>query len=319
MPQEKPVVGIDLGGTNMQIGVIDETRRILGRAKKKTKAAEGMDAVIGRIIDGVHEAARAAGLEVAQLAGVGIGAPGAVQPETGTVVEAGNLAWKNVPLKDILEQRLGVPVVLDNDVNAAVYGEFRLGAAQNARDIFGVWVGTGIGGGLILDRKLFYGHYFTAGEFGHMVIFPGALPGNRTIEQNCSRTSIAERILRLADTGRDSIISRMMDPDAERLKSRAIAKAYQQDDDLVREVVDTAAELLGTAIAGVVSLLSLEMIVIGGGLTEALGDPFVERIAAAVRHHTFPDKCKAVQVVGTALLDDAGVLGAAMIATDRLQ
>lgn len=318
MPDPKLFAGIDLGGTNIQVGVLNEEAKVLGRAKKKTKASEGADAVIARLVDGVRSACDEAGVDLRQLAGLGIGAPGAIQPETGTVIEAGNLGWKDVPLKEVLESKLGLPVVLDNDVNCAVYGEFRAGAAQNARDIFGVWVGTGIGGGLILDRKLFYGHFFTAGEFGHVIIFPAALPGNRTVEQNCSRTSIAERIVRLATTGRRSVVTEMLDPDSERLKSKAIAKAYAQNDELVREVVDTAADLLGTAIAGVVSLLSLEMIVIGGGLTEAIGDPFVDRVRDAVRRHVFPEKCKEVQVVGTKLLDDAGVIGAGLIAKDRL-
>jgi glucokinase len=151
MADGKLVVGIDLGGTNMQIGVVDPSYKICARSKRKTKAAEGCEAVVQRIVEGVEEACQNAGIRAADLGGLGIGAPGAVDPKRGVVLEAVNLRWSDVPLCDILSKRLGIPVMLDNDVNVAVYGENRLGAGENARDLLGVWIGTGIGGGLILN------------------------------------------------------------------------------------------------------------------------------------------------------------------------
>ncbi len=137
MPDSKPVVGIDLGGTNVQIGVVGDGKKVLGRAKRKSKPEEGRDAVIGRIVEGVEEACKEAKIKVSEIAGVGIGAPGAIDPDTGTVIEAVNLRWDNVPLADLLGKKLNKPVFVDNDVNVAVYGENKLGAGENARDLLG--------------------------------------------------------------------------------------------------------------------------------------------------------------------------------------
>lgn len=317
MPNQRPVVGIDLGGTNMQIGVVSPELKVVARAKRKSKADEGRDAVIGRVVEGVREACAEAGITPADLAAVGIGAPGAVDPVSGVVLDAVNLRWNDVPLAKILTDRLGVPTVVDNDVNVAVYGENRLGAGDNARDLLGVWVGTGIGGGLILNGKLFYGNFMTAGEIGHVIAFPGNMPGTRSLEHNCSRTAVVERIVRLVRSNRKSVISELADGDLDSIRSKTVAKAYGMGDELVVEVVDSAADLLGTVVAGVVTLLSLGRVVLGGGLTEAIGDPFVDRVKKAVRRHVFPDQCKAVKVVGTKLLADAGVLGAALLAMEK--
>jgi glucokinase len=318
MPDTKPVVGIDLGGTNVQIGVVSENKKILGRAKRKSKPEEGRDAVIGRIVDGVEEACKEGKVRLSELGGIGIGAPGAIDPDTGTVIEAVNLRWDNVPLADILGKKLGKPVFVENDVNAAVYGENKLGAGENARELLGVWLGTGIGGGLILNGKLYAGTFFTAGEIGHTTLFPGNPPGSRSLEQNCSRTSVVERLIKLIRSNHKSVIPSLVDGDLSEVKSKTVAKAYEMGDELTVEVVDNAAELVGVSIAGVVTLLSLGRVVLGGGLTEALGDALVDKVKKSVRAHVFPDKCRSVKVVGTKLLDDAGVMGSALIAMERL-
>jgi glucokinase len=319
MATGKPVVGIDLGGTNMQIGVVNPDFSIRSRAKRKTKAAEGLDAVVQRIVEGVEEACQGANLQTKDLAAVGIGAPGAIDPRQGLVLEAVNLRWTNVPLCDLLSQKLGVPVILDNDVNAAIYGENRLGAGENARDLLGVWIGTGIGGGLILNGQLYYGTFFTAGEIGHTTLVPNNPPGSRSLEHNTSRSAIVERLIRLIRANRPSIIPSLVDGNLSDVKSKTIAKAYNAGDELTIEVVDSAADLLGIAIANTVTLLSLGRVVVGGGLTEALGESLVEKIRHAVRTRVFPDVCRKVEVVGTRLEDDAGVLGAALLAYDHIE
>lgn len=325
MPMERPVVGIDLGGTNMQVGIVRHDARevgaadaLLGVARKKTRAGDGLDAIIDRIEDAVKEACAQAGLEVSDLGGLGIGAPGALDPFKGIVYEAVNLRWNNVPLAEILTQRLGIPAVLDNDVNVALYGEWVLGAARGTRNVLGVWVGTGIGGGLILDGKLFYGHHLTAGEIGHMLIHPKNPPGTRSLEHNCSRTAVVDRIVRLIRSNRPSMLTEITNEKYEKVKSRALATAYEAGDPLTREVIDDAAVLLGDQIGSVVTLLSLEKVVIGGGLTEAIGEPFVKLVRDSTQDIAFPAVCKGVEVVASALQDNAGLLGAAMIAMDRL-
>ncbi len=326
MARKHYFVGIDLGGTNMQVGVVRADARqvqpdaaILGSDRKKTRANEGFDAVIDRLVDAVHDACDQADLNISELSGIGIGAPGAVNTTTGLVINAVNLRWNDVPLASILSEKLdGLPVVVDNDVNVAVYGEFALGAARDTRDVLGVWIGTGIGGGLILDGKLYYGHHHTAGEIGQMIAFPGNPTGLRTLEEIGSRTNVVKRTVRLIESNHPSLLTEICNGKYEKIRSNALGKAWKAGDPLTRQVISETATIIGTHIASVITLLSLEHVVIGGGLTEAIGQPFVEIIRQAAQQNAFPDVCQQVNVVQSALLDNAGLLGAAMIAADRL-
>lgn len=317
MPSPRPIIGIDLGGTNMQIGVISPDRKLLSTAKRKTKADEGQDAVIGRIVDGIEEACATAKLKISDLGAVGIGAPGAVDPHAGVVLEAVNLRWNDTPLAEILTKKLGVRTYLDNDVNVAVFGEHRMGAGRGASHLFGVWIGTGIGGGLIFDNKLFYGHFMTAGEFGHTILFPNNPPGHRSVEHNCSRSAVVDQVVRLIKANRKSMLTEMFEGDFDKVKSKQLAKAYEAGDELTREVIDHTAEMLGIAIGSVVTLLSVQRVVLGGGLTEAIGAPWVKLIRESVARVAFPDRCRNVEIVASELEDNAGVFGAALIAAER--
>lgn len=323
MADSGPVIGIDLGGTNMQVGIVpggpdaDKTE-LLGRSRSKTKAESGLEGVLDRIVDTVHKACADGNMTIDHIRGVGIGAPGAVEPMTGTVLEAVNLRWKDTPLADLLSERLGVPVVVDNDVNAAAWGEFKAGAGRGCKDMLAAWIGTGIGGGLILRGDLYYGHFMTAGELGHMQILPSNPPGSRSVEHNCSRTAIVSEIAKLVKANHESVVYEIAGDNPDKIKSKVIAQAYAENDALTKRVVDHAAELLGAQIAGVVTLLSLQRIVIGGGLSEAMGEDVIRTIRKSVHERVFPDKCKAVEVVGSALLDDAGLIGAALLAERRL-
>jgi glucokinase len=312
----KPVIGIDLGGTNMQIGVVSPSNKILGRSKKKTRAAEGKDRVIDRIVEGVEEACKEAGVSPRAIGALGIGAPGAIDPDRGVVVQAPNLVWRDVPLADILKKRLKMPVVVDNDVNVAVYGEWKAGAGQGVNDLAGVWLGTGVGGGLILNGRMYYGAYFTAGEVGHTILWPFAPPGSAKLEENCSRTAIVDRLLRLVRV-RKSIIPKLAEGDLSEVRAKTVGIAYQQNDKVTREVIENAAEMLGIAIANMVTTLSLPRVVLGGGLTESMGEDLVKLVRDATRRYVFPDVCKKVEVVATKLLDNAGLLGAAMLAREK--
>ena len=239
----KPFIGIDLGGTNMQIGVISPDLKLLAPAKRKTKADEGLEGVLGRVVSGVQEACQTAGIRVTDLGGLGIGAPGAVDPYRGMVLEAVNLRWKNVALAELLEKRLKVPAIVDNDVNVAVYGENALGAGNKCANLMGVWVGTGVGGGLILDGKLFYGHFLSAGEIGHTILLPNNPKGNRSVEHNCSRTTVVDRIVRLIRTGQKSSLTDEVDQTA-----REIADNSQTQGDAAGSMA-AAIEQLTTSIA----------------------------------------------------------------------
>lgn len=316
----KPFVGIDLGGTNIQVGVVSPDLKLLAAAKRKTKAEENLPGVVDRLISGIEEACEVAGIPVASLGGIGIGAPGAVDPAKGVVLEAVNLRWDNVPLADLLLKRTKVRTFLDNDVNAAAWGEYRLGAGKGVSDLLCVWMGTGIGGGIVLGGRMFYGHFLSAGEIGHTILHPNLPRGNRSLEHNCSRTAIVDRLIRLIRSNAKTKLAAEVSDDGERFKSRVLARYYRggpKEDKLVVEVVDKAADDLGIGIANAVTLLSLPRVVIGGGLVEALGQPLVDKVQLSVRANVFPDTLRAVEVVASKLEDMAGVYGAAMIAMER--
>ncbi len=343
--RHKPIVGIDLGGTNINVGIMDAQMRLVAgsRVNKKTQAVQGVAVVIERIATAVRESMDGAGLTARQVGGIGIAAAGAVDSSRGVVLKGGNLGFTNVPLAAQLQRKLGLRVVVENDVNGAVYGEWvhPRGAIVGATNALGVWIGTGVGGGLIISGKLYSGGFHTAGEIGHTTLFPGAPMGRRSLEQNCSRTAIADRLLALISSGHESSLKAVVENEKKLLlekakkdlkekgkltwqfennkilRSKQVSDAYAEGDPLTHRVVLEAAEMLGTAIAGSVTLLSLPHVVLGGGFTEALGVPWVKAVRDATRVRVFPPELRKVEVVGTKLKDNAGVFGAALLARDR--
>ncbi|MBT8486236.1 MAG: ROK family protein, partial [Phycisphaerae bacterium] len=167
---DQPVIGVDVGGTNLQFGVVDERNRIVGRARAKTEASGGLTRILENIDTGVRVAAADAGVPLEQIAAIGVAAAGAIDVPRGIILTAPNLALTDTPLRDLVAERTGRVVVLDNDVNAAVWAEHQLGVVDG--DTLGVWLGTGVGGGLVLGGRLYHGDAFTAGEIGHTVVLP---------------------------------------------------------------------------------------------------------------------------------------------------
>lgn len=346
MVKHKPIIGVDLGGTNINVGVVDPLGewhvRPGSQVNKKTQAVQGVATVVSRIADAILESIATSGLTARQIGGIGIGAAGAVDTARGVVLKGGNLGFTNVPLAAMIQKKVGMRVVVENDVNAAVYGEWKhpKGAIFGVDNALGVWIGTGVGGGLILNGQMYSGGFFTAGEIGHMTLFPGAPFGRRSLEQNCSRTAIADRMLALIASGHESQLKQAVDAEKAALlekakkdvkekgklawqfetnkilRSKSLGDAHKAGDALTHQVVDEAAMLLGTAIGGVVTLLSLPHVVLGGGFTESLGQPWVRAVRDQTRAHAFPQACKRVEVVGTQLKDVAGIVGAALLARD---
>ncbi|MCE9618316.1 MAG: ROK family protein [Planctomycetes bacterium] len=322
-----PIVGVDLGGTNISIGVIDEKGRVLGRCRRKTKAVEGRERVVTRLVEGIERACEDAKLPLKEIEAAGVGAPSAVDWDKGSVIHAGNLGWKKVPLRDILSKRLEMPVVVDNDVNVAALGESRLGAGKNRGDLLAMWIGTGIGGGLILNGKLWRGPFHTAGEVGHVVLFPGAGPGHRSLEDHCSRTAMVRSMMMLLGHYPDSMLREFLNkekdeegkPDPSAIGSGVLAECYSKGDPLVRKVVDASAELLGLAIANFITVLSLRTVVLGGGVSEALGKPYLYSVHESFERTVFPQSLQRCEIVPSELGDDAGMLGAALLARETLQ
>ena len=322
MPPKKStnalVIGIDLGGTNMQIGVVNARHRIIGRDHRKTKSADGLNAVIRRIVLGAHAACADAGIDFSQISALGIAAPGAIDIPHGVVLEAPNLKWRSVPLRQILQKALRCTVIVDNDVNGAVWGESQLGAGRGRGDVLGVWMGTGVGGGLVLNQKLYYGAFYTAGEVGQTVLFPEGRKGRRTVEDFCSRTGMSRTIQARIKHHPKSLLNELTEGTGRITGSKQLAKAYRKRDKLAVDVVHEAADLLGIAIANWITVLALDTVIIGGGVTEALGDPYLKRIASSFKKNVFPKRCQSCRLLMTKLKDDAGLLGAALLARQSL-
>ncbi|MHC5007739.1 MAG: ROK family protein [Planctomycetota bacterium] len=312
------MVGIDLGGTNMNFAVVDAAGSIIGRAHLKTEAHEGRDRVVDNLVAGVNDACADAAVSLDDLAAVGIAAAGAMDIPRGVILVSPNFQWTDVPLRDIVAEKLGRPIVLNNDVNAAAWGEHKLGLGRGHDDLLCVWVGTGVGGGLVLHGELHLGAFFTAGEVGHSVILPDSPPGERTVEDCCGRTGMLRSMRRRLDLHPESHIAGLPEDQERTLSMALIADAYAANDVLVCNTVNRGAWLLGVAIANWVTVLSLDMVVIGGGMTEALGEQYLARIRDGFREHVFPRRLQDCALVMSELAMDAAPLGVALLARDAI-
>lgn len=313
------VVGVDLGGTKILSGIFKHSLDCVGTAKVSTKSQRGVESVIERIDRCVRDAVDEADLTLKQVAGVGIGAPGAVDFETGTVIFAPNMdGWKEVPLKKTLEKRLGVPVFVENDCNIAALGVFVVELKSKPRSMVGMFVGTGIGGGIVINGELYSGSNHTAGEIGHMVVDvagPKCGCGNKgCLEAVASRTAIFQQIKAGIKDGQKTILTDMLGADLGDLRSGDLRKAIRRGDKFVDRIVESAAEYLGIATANLVNILNPEVVVLGGGVIEALADEMMGVIVETANEYAMPGTMKGVEVIASKLGDSAGITGGAVLA-----
>ncbi len=324
---KKLYIGVDLGGTSMRAGVLSNDGELLSMEKRKTHPELGAKGVMGRLIETIERAAKDAGARTKDISGIGIGVPGPVDTKKGVVRVAVNLGkdWTNFPLAAKLEDELGVPVYVDNDVRVGAIGEFTHGAGQDVTDMVAVFVGTGIGGGIILNGHLRGGFRGGAGEVGHTVVAAdnGILgktgqPG--TVEPLASRTGMERMVRDAVADGRKSIVPELIETvGGGRLTSSVIYEALKKNDAVMKEALGAAQRTLGLLAANLVNILDPEMIVIGGGVTERLGEKFVAPIRQ-VAYANFINKqnARAVKIVPAALKDASGVVGAAVLARQKL-
>ena len=317
------VVGVDMGGTKILAAVINAKGEIVQQAKMATKPKKGADEVIKRIERCIREAVDAAALKPSQIRAIGIGSPGPLDPETGVIIFAPNLGWSNVPLKAKLEANLSIPTFVDNDVNVGTLGESAFGAGQGVKSLVGIFVGTGIGGGIILDGKLYHGVNKTAGEVGHMIVKangPQCGCGNfGCLEAVASRTAITRELQKaILKKGKKSILTKLNGGKLDQIRSQAIAKAVKRGDKPTIKVMQRAGKYLGISVASIVHFLNPEMIVLGGGVIEAMGDSLLDPIRRAAAKYALPTTMDGVQIVEATLGDNAGVIGAAALARQRL-
>jgi len=314
--------GIDLGGTKIEAVVVDDESRVLGSARHETPRDGGPPDVVRELASALHEAASAAGVDPAELAGVGVGSPGEVDTAEGTVARAANLpGWSDAafPLAAALGEQLGTRVAVGNDVRLAVDAERLLGAGRTYRSFLGVWWGTGIGGAVVFDGRLWLGRG-SAGELGHIVVrAEGRLcPCGRKgcLEAYAGRGAMERRARRaFAKGAKTNLFELMRKQKRDRLTSGVWAAALVRGDELATRLIDRAVWALGVGVGSAINLLDLEAVVVGGGLGTRFGVPGAERIAAAMQPHLFvPDRPPAVVV--SELDDSGGALGAALLVAD---
>lgn len=319
MPSQEFVVGVDLGGTNIVVGAMRVSDgEMFATNSEPTRSEEGEQAVITRIIDMVEQAMattqREHGASRRDFRGVGIGAPGPLDRERGVVLTTPNLGWRDVPLRDLVANGTGLPASLDNDANCATFGEFWIGAARGARNVVGMTIGTGIGGGLILERQLYHGSSDVAGEIGHTTIEQNGRHcgcGNYgCLEAYASGPAIAERAREALAIDSGSILPSLVDGDLQRITAQTVYAAATQGDVLAREVVRDTARYLGTGLANLLNVFNPDVVVIAGGVTQA-GDALFDPLRVEVRRRAFKPAVDACRIVPGALPGTAGVVGAA--------
>jgi glucokinase len=310
--------GIDLGGTKIQAVVVGDRGAVLGSARLPTPTTGGPPDVAAAMVDAVRQAADEAGAVPGDLEGVGVGSPGAVDDSAGTVATARNLPdWLEAyPLRDVLADALGTRVRLGNDVQVATDAEFALGAARPYKSILGVFWGTGVGGGIVLDGKPWLGRS-AAGEIGHVVVRMGGrrCPCGRQgcMEAYAGRLALERRARELQEKGNKTRLFEIMEERGrDRLTSGVWARALKAEDPVATKLIDQAVKALGAGVASAVNVLDVEAVVIGGGMGIRLGEPFTDRIREAMMPHLFVDTDPpAVHVA--ALGDLGGAIGASLL------
>lgn len=321
-PKTNLVLGIDLGGTKILSSVVNTQGNLLSRDHTVTPAAEGQQAVVEAILKSTGSALRQADVSPSDLAAIGVGAPGLSNPETGFLYTSPNLpGLKDVPLRDIIENELGRPAFLINDANAAAVGELHFGAGRDARNFIYITVSTGIGGGIIIDRRIYTGSTGTAGELGHMVIAdsgPLCNCGNVGCwEVLASGTALAKEAQRLIESGAETSMLTYAGDQVDRVNAEIIHQAAVAGDVLAAKLIARTAYYLGVGLANLINIFNPELIVIGGGLSN-IGDMLLQPAYEEAGRRAFPHCYRATRFARAELRRNSGVIGAAFFAWEKI-
>jgi glucokinase len=324
VPEEKKwVIGVDLGGTNIVVGVLPIDGGDGGVIALRTVATEAqrgakfvVDRIVGLISEVRDEVLSRHGGGLDDFAGIGIGSPGPLDRSTGTVINTPNLGWRNFPLRDLISRGAALPATLDNDANCATYGEWWLGAGRNVQTLVGLTLGTGIGGGIVLNGEIFHGVSDAAGEIGHMTIDSTGRKckcGNYgCLEAYASGPAIALRAVEGIESGAESLLPALVDGRLEDITAATVYEAVVLGDPYANEVMRETAKFLGAGVGNIINILNPEMVVIAGGVTRA-GDHLFVPLRAEVRRRAFKSAEEACQIVWGRLPGTAGVIGAAAV------
>jgi len=312
-------IGVDLGGTKIETVVADADGTVLGEDLRPTLAAEGPAAVIARIADSIHEACGKANVAPAGTLGIGISSPGPAKPKEGIVTDAPNLpGWHDIHVTKLLSDAIGVPSLLENDANAAAYGELRFGAAQGLQHIVYVTLGTGIGGGIIIDGKIYEGASGAAGEVGHMIVLPDGPVcncGNRgCVEALSAGPAIARDAAALIAGGKAAKLAELAGESP--LTAKLVYEAALQGDDEAREIIHRAGYYLGLGLVGILNIFDPQALILGGGLVN-MGDLYLGPALDTARKGAFPQIAADALITTAKLGSRAGALGAAALVISR--
>ena len=319
MNDARYIVGVDLGGTSINVGLVPfEGGKVLGMRSMPTNSDHGAKFVVDRMVEMIRGAmadvAQSESLPPEAFVGIGLGSPGPLDRATGTVIETPNLGWRNFPLRDLIARAIGIDVELDNDANCATLGEWWLGAGQGTRNLVGVTLGTGIGGGIVLDGRVFHGANDVAGEIGHMTIDSTGRKckcGNSgCLEAYASGPAIAARAIEGLETGEPSILPSLVNGDLSRVTAETVYEAIIAGDQYAKDVMKETAKFLGAGLANLINVLNPEMVVISGGVTRA-GEHLFEPLRAEIRRRAFRHAEERCRIVSSSLGGTAGVVGAA--------
>ncbi|MCQ2558140.1 MAG: ROK family protein [Oscillospiraceae bacterium] len=312
-------VCLDIGGTKVLGVIFNEQNEIIYRLKKRTKA-DGDDAAnIEQVIIGiVEEMLKEANLKKSDIHAIAAGAPGVIDSATGIVLFSPNLPWRNYDIRTPIEKKFGAKFYIGNDVNVGVLGEFKYGAAKGYQNVIGLFVGTGMGGGIIMNGELFTGTGFKAGELGHLILDPeGPLCGcgqRGCLEAFSSKKGMSAYITQQVGRGRESFLSDKIENGV--FRSKYMKKALKQKDAVACEAVDRACHYLAVATGSLINVFSPDLVVYGGGVMEACGDVLLEKITAEVDKYCMPSIRPTVELKCAGLGDDSILYGALSMIMD---
>jgi len=321
-PQDKVWLGFDLGGTKMLAVVYDNDLRPLARRRRKTRGSEGAEHGMARVITTIERVFEENTLSISRLAGIGIGCPGPIDTVNGRFLHAPNLGWTDVDVAAQLGLRFGCPIAVLNDVDAGVYGEYRFGAAMGSRCSVGIFPGTGIGGGCVYEGNILQGAGISCMEIGHTRISSSSrISGfgmSGTLEAEASRLTVAAEAAKAAYRGDAPYLLNNGGTDLSDIRSGTLADAIENGDKSIRKLVETASETIGFAVVNIVHLLAPDIIILGGGLVEAMEELIVTTVKKTARANVMAPYRETFDVVPAKLGDDAGALGAAAWAQKKL-
>lgn len=310
---KKYVIGIDLGGTKITTAIADLSGEIIEKTTLATGSKEGEAVVMERIIQSVEMVLEASGLPQEEVWTIGIGAPGPLDADSGSIITTPNLPFRNYSLTRPLKSRFGIPAYLDNDANVAAIGEWMFGAGMGFENVIYITVSTGVGGGAVLNGRPYHGSNSNALEIGHMTIEPFSKYrcncGNYgDVESLCSGTAISKRAQEAIAQGRDTILTKH-----DVITPYEIYQAYEEGDALSREILDKAWEYLGIAVANLILTFDPDLIAIGGGVSR-IGKAMFDAVKASAQKRCFDFMFDSVKIVPTGLKQDTGVIGAVALA-----